>query len=426
MIPELAVSEYRPRIADDLLASKLAHAGAVEIRGPKWCGKTETALQVASSAVMMQDQDMREANLRLAKTKPSVLLRGEKPVLIDEWQDAPQLWDAVRFAVDRERRVGAYILTGSATPHAKPSHSGAGRFSFLDMLPMSLSESGDSTGEVSLRALFEAPEDIDGCSHSDVETLAFLVSRGGWPWAVTELAGDAGLETAYDYLAAICERDISRADGVERNPQYARVILREYARVSASQAKQTTIRSDIRQRGTELSRDTVDSYIATLRKLYVIQDLPAWSPSLRAKSRITRTPTRHLCDPSVAVAALGAGPTSLLRDLPTLGLLFESLCVRDLRVYARALHGEVLHYRDESGLEADAVVSLRDGRYALFEMKLGAWEIDEGAKSLLKLSRKIDGDIMGPPSFCAVVVPGGYAYRRDDGVFVVPITCLGQ
>ena len=426
MIPELAVSEYVPRIADELLADRLAHAGAVEIRGPKWCGKTETALQVASSAVMMQDQDMHEANLRLAKTKPSVLLRGDKPVLIDEWQDAPQLWDAVRFAVDRERRTGSYILTGSATPHVRPSHSGAGRFSFLDMLPMSLSESGDSTGEVSLRALFETPGDIDGHSGSDVETIAFLASRGGWPWAVTELAGDASLETAYDYVAAICERDISRADGVERNPQYARVILREYARVSATQAKQTTIRSDIRQRGTELSRDTVDSYIATLRKLYVVQELPAWSPSLRARSRVTRTPTRHLCDPSVAVAALGAGPESLLRDLPTLGLLFETLCVRDLRVYAQALRGEVLHYRDVSGLEADAVVSLRDGRYALFEMKLGAWEIDEGARSLLKLSQKINADIMGPPSFCAVVVPGGYAYRRDDGVFVIPITCLGQ
>lgn len=426
MIPELAVDVYRPRIADGLLGSRLAHSGAVEIRGPKWCGKTETALQVASTAVMLQDQDTREANLLLAKTKPSVLLRGDKPVLIDEWQDAPQLWDAVRFAVDRERKAGSFILTGSATPHARPSHSGAGRFSFLDMLPMALAESGDSTGEVSLKALFGGQEDVDGRSGADVETLAFLVSRGGWPWAVTELLGEASLETAYDYLAAICERDISRVDGVERNPQYARVILREYARVSATQAKQTTIRNDIRQRGTELSRDTVDSYIATMRKLYVVQDLPAWSPSLRARSRITKTPTRHFCDPSVAVAALGAGPDSLLRDLPTLGLLFESLCVRDLRVYAQAIYGEVFHYRDESGLEADAVVALRDGRYALFEMKLGAWEIDDGAKSLNKLSQRINGDIMGSPSFCAVVVPGGFAYRRDDGVFVVPITCLAQ
>ena len=424
MIPELAVKEYRPRIADSLLASRLSYAGAVEIRGPKWCGKTETALQAASSAVMLQDQDAREANLLLAKTKPSVLLRGDKPHLIDEWRDAPQLWDAVRFAVDRERQPGSYILTGSATPHTKPLHSGAGRFSFLDMLPMSLAESGESTGEVSLRSLFDGAQDIEGYSESDVETIAFLVSRGGWPWAVTALSGDASLETAYDYVSAICERDIARVDGVERNPQYARVILREYARASATQTKQAAMRSDIRQRGTELSRDTVDSYISALRKLYVIQDLPSWTPSLRARSRITRTPTRHLCDPSVAVAALGAGPNSLLRDLPTLGLLFESLCVRDLRVYVQALRGEVLHYHDESGLEADAVASLRDGRYALFEMKLGAWEIDEGAKSLLKLSHKIDGDVMGAPSFCAVVLPGGFAYRRDDGVFVIPITCL--
>lgn len=425
MILNLAVKDYRPRIADGLLAAKLSHAGAVEIRGPKWCGKTETALQVAASAVMMQDQDMREANLRLAKTKPSVLLRGEKPLLVDEWQDAPELWDAVRFAVDRERAAGSYILTGSTTPHAKPAHSGAGRFSFLDMLPMSLFESGDSTGEVSLRAIFDGAEDIDGVSAADVEDIAYLASRGGWPWAVVGLEGDASLEVAYDYLAAICERDISRADGVERNPQYARVILREYARVVATQAKQTAMRSDIRQRGTELSRDTVDSYIATLRKLYVIQDLSAWTPSLRARSRITRTPTRHFADPSVAVAALGASPKSLLRDLPTLGLLFEDLCIRDLRAYAQPINGEVLHYHDESGLEADGVISLRDGRYALLEMKLGAWEIDEGAANLLKLARKVDGDVMGAPVFCAVLVPGGFAYCRDDGVFVIPITCLG-
>ena len=424
MIHDLAIPNYLPRIADELLVSKLSHAGAVEIRGPKWCGKTETALQLAASAVLMQDQDTRAANLELAKTKPSVLLRGEKPLLIDEWQDAPQLWDAVRFAVDHERKPGSYILTGSATPHAKPQHSGAGRFAFLDMLPMSLYESGDSTGQVSLKSLFEGDEDIDGFSEADVETLAFLTSRGGWPWAVTGLEGNTSLETAYSYLEAICTTDVSKADGVERNPQYARLILREYARVTATQAKQSTIRNDLRQRGTELSRDTVDSYIATLRNLYVIQDLPAWSPSLRAKSRITKTPVRHMADPSIAVAALGADPSSLLRDLPTLGLLFESLCVRDLRVYSQLSKGEVLHYKDEAGLEADAVVCLRDGRYALFEMKLGTWEIDEGAENLRKLEAKVDTDIMGRPSFCAVVVPGGYAYRRNDGVFVIPITCL--
>lgn len=423
MVPELATADYRPRIADKLLASKLASAGAVEIRGPKWCGKTETALQLASSAVMMQDPDEAENNLLLARTKPSVLLRGARPRLVDEWQDAPQLWDAVRYAVDREREAGSYILTGSATPYAKTMHTGAGRIASLDMLPMSLFESGDSTGEVSLQALFEG-SDPDGHSSADVETLAQLTCRGGWPWAVVGAGADACLETAYNLVDTICHRDISRVDGVARSPQHARVIMQEYARVSSTQAKHASIRRDLAARGTELSRDTVDSYITKLRELYVIQDLPAWTPSLRARSRITRTPTRHYCDPSLAVAALGTSPDPLLRDMATFGLLFESLCVRDLRAYAGALNGSVFHYHDESGLEADAVVELRGGAYALFEVKMGAWEIDDGAASLLKLARKVDASIMGAPAFCAVITPGGYAYRREDGVLVVPVTCL--
>lgn len=402
---------------------KLASAGAVEIRGPKWCGKTETALQLASSAVMMQDPDEAENNLLLARTKPSVLLRGARPRLIDEWQDAPQLWDAVRYAVDRERKAGSYILTGSATPHAKPKHTGAGRIASLDMLPMSLFESGDSTGEVSLQALFEG-KDPDGYSSADVETLAQLTCRGGWPWAVVGVGVDASLETAYNLVDTICHRDISKVDGVARSPQHARVIMQEYARVTSTQAKHTTIRRDLAVRGTDLSRETVDSYIAKLRELYVIQDLPAWTPSLRARSRITRTPTRHYCDPSLAVAALGTSPDPLLWDMATFGLLFESLCVRDLRAYAAALNGRVFHYRDESGLEADAVVELRDGTYALTEVKMGAWEIDDGAANLLKLARKVDESIMGAPAFCAVITPGGYAYRREDGVLVVPVTCM--
>lgn len=423
MVPELATKNYLPRIADGLLARKLASAGAVEIRGPKWCGKTETALQLASSAVMMQDPDEAENNLLLARTKPSVLLRGAHPRLIDEWQDAPQLWDAVRFAVDREREAGSYILTGSATPYAKPRHSGAGRIASMDMLPMSLFESGDSTGDVSLGSLFGGM-DPNGQSSSDVETLARLTCRGGWPWTIVGADGNACLDTAYNLVDTICHRDISKVDGVGRSPQYARVIMQEYARVSSTQAKHASIRRDLAVRGTELSRDTVDSYIARLRELYVIQDLPAWTPSLRDRSRIARTPTRHYCDPSLAAAALGTSPEPLLRDMATFGLLFESLCVRDLRVYAGALGGSVLHYHDESGLEADAVVVLRDGTYALFEVKMGAWEIDDGAASLLKLARKVDASVMGAPAFCAVITPGGYAYQRDDGVLVVPITCL--
>lgn len=424
MVPDIAHANYLPRVADGLLAAKLAHAGAVEIRGPKWCGKTETALQAANSAVMLQDPDTAENNLLLAKTKPSALLAGDRPLLIDEWQDAPQLWDAVRFAVDRSRERGAFILTGSATPQARPRHSGAGRFSFLDMLPMSLHESGDSTGQVSLRALFDGSEDIEGSSPADVETLSYLTCRGGWPWAVTDPDHDSALETARDYLAAICENDISRADGVTRNASHARLIMREYARITSTQAKQAAIRRDLRAHGTELSRDTVDSYIAILRRLYVVQDLLAWTPSLHARSRITKTPTRHFADPSIACAALGAGPESLLHDLSTFGLLFESLCVRDLRVYTQPLHGEVLHYHDETGLEADAVVALDDGGYGLFEVKLGAWGVDQAAENLLALAAKVDADHMGPAAFCAVLVPGGPALRRDDGVFVVPITCL--
>lgn len=292
------------------------------------------------------------------------------------------------------------------------------------MLPMSLHESGDSTGEVSLRALFDGNLDFEGYSPADIETLAFLTARGGWPWAVTLNDREACLETAYDYVAVICDRDISDVDDVGRNPESARLIMREYARMTGTQASQAAMRKDLKARGTELSRDTVDSYMAALRKLYVIQDLSAWSPSLHAKSRISKTPARHFVDPSIAVASLGASPESLLRDMSTFGLLFESLCVRDLRAYTQPLKGEVCQYHDESGLEADAVISLRDGRYALFEVKIGAGNVDSGAESLKKLANKVDAHIMGSPAFCAVLVPGGYAYQRPDGVLVIPITCL--
>ena len=267
MVPDIATKDYRPRIFDSMLASALSRSGAVEIRGPKWCGKTEAGLQAASSALMMQDPDEGANNLLLAQAKPSLLLRGSKPRLIDEWQEAPQLWDAVRYAVDRERKPGQFILTGSTTPQEQPKHSGTGRISTLEMLPMSLYESGESTGEVSLRDLFEGAVEIEGESRADVESLAFLTARGGWPWAVIMKDADASLETAYDYVNAICERDISVADGVARNAQYARLIMREYARMTATQAAQTTMRKDLKARGTELSRDTVDSYIAALRKL---------------------------------------------------------------------------------------------------------------------------------------------------------------
>ena len=424
MAAEEAIEDYLPRIADRLLRNKLLHAGAVEVRGPKWCGKTETSLQQAQSALFMQDPDELENNLALADAKPSLLLRGAKPRLIDEWQEAPQLWDAVRFAVYSEQEAGQYILTGSSTPAAKPRHSGTGRFSFLNMLPMSLAESKESTKEVSLTSLFAGDGDIQGQSAFDVESLAYTICRGGWPRAVTSVQDEGALEMAYDYVDAIVEEDISRADGVSRNAQYARVILGEYARCVSTQATQATMRRDLKARGTELSRETVDAYIATLRKLYVIQDLSAWEPSLRSRTRIAKTPTRHFADPSIAVAALGANPSSLLLDMSTYGLLFESLCIRDLRVYAQAIQGDVLHYHDESGLEADAVITLRDGRYALAEAKMSGRLVDEAAANLLKLASRVNSGVMGAPSFCAVLTPGGYAYKRSDGVCVIPIGCL--
>ena len=416
--------EYMPRIADDLLAAKLRQAGAVVIRGPKWCGKTETALKHSKSALFMQDPDQRMSNQMLAESKPSILLRGEKPRLIDEWQEAPQLWDAVRFSVDREREIGLYILTGSATPKEKPRHSGAGRMSFLDMRTMSLYESRESTEEVSLLALFDAPKDIEGVSNSDVETIAFQVARGGWPSAVTMTDQSAAMETAHNYLTAVAEEDISNVDGVSRNPDHARLVMRSFARCVGSQMAVSSMSKMVNAQGSEMSRPTFSAYLGALRNLSIIEDLNAWEPSLRAKARISRTPKRYFADPSLAAAALGASPDTLLKDMPTLGMLYEALCIRDLRVYAQKNHGQVFFYRDNVGLEADAVVALRDGRWGLVEIKLNQSQADAASDSLRRVSNKVDQTIMGAPSFLLVVTADGYAYRRNDGVYVVPIGCL--
>lgn len=420
----MSSDEYMPRIADDLLAAKLRQAGAVVIRGPKWCGKTETALKHSKSALFMQDPDQRMSNQMLAESKPSILLRGEKPRLIDEWQEAPQLWDAVRFSVDREREIGLYILTGSATPKEKPRHSGAGRMSFLDMRTMSLYESRESTGEVSLLALFDAPEDIEGVSNGDVETIAFQVARGGWPSAVTMTDQSAAMETAHNYLTAVAEEDISNVDGVSRNPDHARLVMRSFARCVGSQMAVSSMSKMVNAQGSEMSRPTFSAYLGALRNLSIIEDLNAWEPSLRAKARISRTPKRYFADPSLAAAALGASPDTLLKDMPTLGMLYEALCIRDLRVYAQKNHGQVFFYRDNVGLEADAVVALRDGRWGLVEIKLNQSQADSASDSLRRVANKVDQTIMGAPSFLLVVTADGYAYRRNDGVYVVPIGCL--
>lgn len=414
--------EYYPRIADALLDERLASAGAVVIRGAKWCGKTRTAEQKAKSALYLQDPDSRASNLELAATKPSILLRGAEPRLIDEWQDAPELWDAARFAIDRAGGCGHFIFTGSATPGKKPAHSGTGRFSFLTMRPMTLFESRESSGEVSVSALFNAPADIEGSALGDVESVAEQACRGGWPAVV---ASGQGGDTPVpgDYLAAVAEEDISEVDGVSRNPRDAMLIMRAFARCVGTMSDMKSIRLNITQRRDEMARSTFNEYVAALRKLYVFEDLEAWRPSLRARTRVSATPTRHFVDPSLAVAALDATPDILLGDLPTLGLLFESLCVRDLRVYLSAMRGELYHYHDVSGLEADAVAVAPDGRWGAFEVKISPRAVDGAAESLKKLARKVD-DSVGSMAFLAVITSSGYAYRRDDGVYVIPISCL--
>ena len=419
--------EYYPRLADEELEARLRRSGAVVIHGAKWCGKTETALHQARSAVFLQDPDEYENNLLTIQTKPSLLLAGDKPRLIDEWQDFPQVWDAVRFAVDRRHERGCFILTGSVSREMgsgeRPRHSGVGRISSMTMRTMSLLESGESSGEVSLGALFGGTEDISGTSSWEIEDLARLVCRGGWPEAVS-LGEDVAGALASDYIDAVAERDISLPDGVRRDPVLVKIILAAYARCIATQADGTTIRSNVHTAREDVSRNTVSSYIGSLRKLYVFEDLPSWRPSLRDKTRVTATPKRHFVDPSLAAAAMGATPQKLLRDLPTLGQLFESLVVRDLRVYGQAIGATAHHYHDAAGREADAVVVMPDGRWALVDVKLGGGGIEEGSRDLVALAGKIDQTVMGPPSFLAVVHAGRYATRLSNGVYAIPLGCL--
>ncbi|MGM9790884.1 MAG: ATP-binding protein [Candidatus Cryptobacteroides sp.] len=418
---------YRNRIADGLLLRKLAGKGAVLIEGAKWCGKTTTAEQIAKSILYMSETGMVEQNRSVASLNPKLLLRGEKPRLIDEWQIAPQLWDSVRFESDHGP-LGQFILTGSSVPADMSNvvHSGTGRIGWLKMRPMSLWESQESTGEVSLGELFASPDQVSGINRIDIEQLAFLVCRGGWPLAV-DMDREVALDQAFDYIEAVEKRDISKVDCVERDPVRVHRLLRSLARNQGSQASLGTIRADMEANEADsLSEDTISSYIKALKEIFVVEDSEAWNPNLRSKTAIRTSDTRYFTDPSIAAAALGIGPNDLVNDLNTFGLLFETLAVRDLRVYAEALNGKVYHFRDKNGLECDAVVHLRDGRYGLVEVKLGGDVlIGEGAQALLKLSGKIDTERMKAPSFMMVLVGiGTYAYRREDGVYVVPIECL--
>lgn len=416
------MKSYRRRVADDILKMKLESKGAILIEGAKWCGKTTTAEQVATSVLYMDDPEKKNQNISLAEFSPKRILSGSTPRLIDEWQLAPKLLDAIRFEVDHRGEMGQFILTGSAVPveTKEITHSGTGRFTWLTMRTMSLYESGDSTGDVSLERLFEGDKNIDGTASLNAERVAFLLCRGGWPLSI-DMNEKVSLEQAFDYYDAVVRSDINRVDNIEKSPEKVSSLMRSYARNQGRQAAFSVIADD-----TGLSEDTVSSYINALKRIFVIEDLSAWNPNLRSKTAIRTSPTRYFFDPSIATAALGLGPNDLLNDLKTFGFLFEALCIRDLRVYADAINGKVYHYRDKTGLECDAVIHLRNGKYGLIEIKLGGDKlIEEGANNLKKLAGKIDVDKMNAPSFCMVVTAvGDWPYIRKDGVYVVPIGCL--
>lgn len=417
--------KYLPRLADMVLANKLEAFGAVYINGPKWCGKTSTAEQHAKSALYMQDPDTLTANLKAADTKPSLLLAGDKPRLLDEWQVAPVLWDAVRFAVDKNGgESGQYILTGSsAVKDGATMHTGTGRISRMTMRPMSLYESKESNGQVSLKVLFNGSADIEGISELTIEKLAFALARGGWPASIAKSESIA-LQQVYEYLDATINEDVSKIDDVQRDPVRVRSLMRSLARNISSEASLPTIRADMRGEDERMSEDTIASYMNALSKLFVTEDLRAWNPSVRSKTAVRTTPTRHFVDPSIAAAALHLNPDGLLKDFNTFVLLFESLAVRDLRIYAETIDGEVFHYRDSYGMEADAVVQLKDGRWGAIEVKTGSTEIENAAIKLLKLKEVVDTEKMNEPSFLMVLTASQYAYRREDGVLIVPIGCL--
>jgi len=418
-------ADYLPRIADKTMDAALQSSGAVLVIGPKWCGKTETAKQFAKSTLYMQDPDNAESYLKLASLKPSELLRGENPRLIDEWQDAPVLWNAVRFMVDHRKARGQFILTGSVVPTiAKNMHSGAGRISRLTMRTMSLFESGESTGEISLTDLFDGKTGMIGSSGLSIDDIAYVLLRGGWPDSIKEKNIDIAMRTVQDYVEVLICDDMSRVDEKKRNPVRVRNLLRVIARHISAPVNNATILRDLAAHDTMISDKTIADYTSALKKLYVIDELPIWSVSMRSKTAIRTTPKRHLTDPSIACVLLGANKERLFRDFNTFGLLFESLVIRDLRVYADSLKGNVFYYRDKQDNEVDAVIELTDGRWGAVEIKMGSNEEDTAAKALLKFKKSVDTERMGEPAFLAIVTATQIAYKRDDGVWVIPLGCL--
>lgn len=420
--------KYKHRIADRILERKVLGKGAVLIEGPKWCGKTTTAKQLSKSILDLGDSSVLMQSSQLIEIGPKALLEGKTPRLIDEWQALPTIWDCIRSEVDRRGEPSQFILTGSSVlPEAEETiHSGTGRFAYIKMRTMSLYESGESTGSISLSDLFEDKSFEVLQNEMDIDELAYLICRGGWPWA-TLIPKEVALDQAFDYVDSVVQKDIQRVDKIKRSPDRARLLLRSYARNISQQISYATIRKDmLANDASTLDEDTVADYVKALKKLFVIEDLAAWNPNIRSKAAIRTSDTRHFVDPSIGTAALRLGPKDLINDLQSFGLFFEDLVVRDLRVYAEALDGELYHYRDSSGLECDTVLHRRNGSYALLEVKIGGENrINEGAANLLALAKNIDTNKMSAPSFMAVIIGvGKYAYQRKDGVYVIPIGCL--
>lgn len=425
----MADFSYRKRMADQLLEDRLEEVGAVLVQGPKWCGKTTTCMQHAASSVMLADLEVLRNSLLMAQTDINLLLQGARPRLFDEWQSIPSLWDAVRNEVDKIGHTeGSFIFTGSTSLDTTqlPLHSGTGRFAWLKMRTMSLWESGDSTGDVSLQKLFEGGKKIAGTNRLTIQDLAYLICRGGWPSSLDK-SERVSLRVAFNYFDALVESDLPRVDKSLNDNKRSRLLLRSIARLQGSHASQNVVRQDVASNDNEhLSEALVSAYFSALNRLFVEEDLPAWSTNLRSKTAIRSTETRYFTDPSIATAALGLSPLKLLTDLETMGFLFEAMCIRDLRIYAQTFDAKVYHYRDKDELECDAVIELRDGTYGLIEIKLGgANAIETAQQSLLKLQNKINTDKVGMPAFRMVLVGvGQYAYSLADGTLVVPIGCL--
>ncbi len=420
----MAKNNYILRICDKELQNVLSSAGAVLIEGAKWCGKTSTAENIAKSTLLMQDPDKTKSYQQIADTKPSLLLKGETPRLLDEWQIAPVLWDAVRFEVDNRQESGQFILTGSAVPADNVTeHTGTGRIARILMRTMSLYESRESNGTVSLMDLFNGRSDIESMSDLSIEQIAFCICRGGFPASIGK-ADKTALRMPIEYVEAVINQDISRVDGVEKNPNKVRLLLRSLARNITTMASFQTILDDVEATEESLSDKTIYSYYNALRRIFVVEPLPAWSPKLRSKTAIRTSPKHHFVDPAIATSVMRINPDALLKDFQYFGFLFEALCTRDVRIYAQHNDGDVFHYRDKSGLEADLIIQLRDGHWGAIEVKMGNKEIEEAADHLIKLKEKINTDKMQEPSFLMVLTGGQFAFQRQDGVYVVPIGCL--